>query len=427
VADSPLPHPRYVSNLLGDKNPTESQKTKFKKVGPGVWLYSAFVDEHCPEVGENSTCVTLLTLSEYNLTKEEEIWRCYLKSNGGSDSRGRVLFQKVEKESTGKNYLWKISCVGHLKLDVQTVRVVRENRVGATVKVERPKVNHKDQQVLGVCLAGVLWSDGEETTDDLISFLEYYRHVGAQMVTIYALPQVLKVVAVLDYYRSIGFLEVIEWDIPMNLLKSPSLEYFGQNVLLHDCLFRGRNQYEYLLYSDLDERILPTTPNTSLIENIRELDAGEISSFGLLVTFYLSLWKADMSRLKELYKGVQKIPNIREAILIERETRPQWEYKYRSRYIVKPHLVEELAIHYVARSVPGFRTLELSRDQIALAHFRTAKRSELDRLGVLDEHEVDLNLAHHYTPRLLERVNQVCNVLEKTTAIFNCNYIRLIK
>ena len=63
--------------------------------------------------------------------------------------------------------------------------------------------------------------------------------------------------------------------------------------------------------------------------------------------------------------------------------RPQWEYKYRSRYIVKPHLVEELAIHYVARSVPGFRTLELSRDQIALAHFRTAKRSELDRLGEL--------------------------------------------
>ena len=63
--------------------------------------------------------------------------------------------------------------------------------------------------------------------------------------------------------------------------------------------------------------------------------------------------------------------------------RPQWEYKYRSRYIVKPLLVEELAIHYVARSAPGFRTLELSRDQIALAHFRTAKRSELDRLGEL--------------------------------------------
>ena len=79
----------------------------------------------------------------------------------------------MEKESTGKSYLWKISCVGHLKLDVQTVRVVRENRFGATVRVERPKVNHKDQQVLGVCLAGVLWSDGN-------SFRELYQ-IGVRL------------------------------------------------------------------------------------------------------------------------------------------------------------------------------------------------------------------------------------------------------
>ena len=84
---------------------------------------------------------------------------CYFLRVGRTPLFNSSYF-KVEKESTGKNYLWKISCVGHLKLDVQTVRVVRENRVGATVKVERPKVNHKDQQVLGVCLAGVLWSDG---------------------------------------------------------------------------------------------------------------------------------------------------------------------------------------------------------------------------------------------------------------------------
>ena len=34
-----------------------------------------------------------------------------------------------------------------------------------------------------------------------------------------------------------------------------------------------------------------------------------------------------MSRMKELYKGVQKIPNIREAILIERETRSKSFYR----------------------------------------------------------------------------------------------------
>ena len=32
--------------------------------------------------------------------------------------------------------------------------------------------------------------------------------------------------------------QVVEWDIPPELLKSPSLVYLGQNLLLHDCLHR---------------------------------------------------------------------------------------------------------------------------------------------------------------------------------------------
>ena len=52
------------------------------------------------------------------------------------------------------------------------------------------------------------------------------------------------------------------------------------------------------------------------------------------------------------------------------DPRPSWEYKTRSRYIVKPELVQELDIHQVTRSVPGFQTLELPREHVSLAHFR---------------------------------------------------------
>ena len=52
------------------------------------------------------------------------------------------------------------------------------------------------------------------------------------------------------------------------------------------------------------------------------------------------------------------------------DPRPSWEYKTRSRYIVRPELVEELDIHQVTRSVPGFQTLELPREHVSLAHFR---------------------------------------------------------
>ena len=90
--------------------------------------------------------------------------------------------------------------------------------------------------------------------------------------------------------------QVVEWDIPPELLKSPSLVYLGQNLLLHDCLhrchlrwmprgwlsfwkfqvvsihtyiifvndqtyIRSRDQYEFVVFSDLDERVLPARAN----------------------------------------------------------------------------------------------------------------------------------------------------------------------
>ena len=91
--------------------------------------------------------------------------------------------------------------------------------------------------------------------------------------------------------------------------------------------------------------------------------------------------QASMERLRVLYKGRERIPNIREALFTQREKRsipliassskriitkvvnfilvdlnvmliisshsPSWEYKTRSRYIVKPNLVHEVDIHNI--------------------------------------------------------------------------------
>ena len=82
--------------------------------------------------------------------------------------------------------------------------------------------------------------------------------------------------------------------------------------------------------------------------------------------------QASMERLRVLYKGRKRIPNIREAVFTNREKRstplitssniriiqmqinffnfihrPDWKYKTRSRYIVKPSLVHEVDVHNV--------------------------------------------------------------------------------
>ena len=74
---------------------------------------------------------------------------------------------------------------------------------------------------------------------------------------------------------------------------------------------------------------------------------------------------------------------------------------------MKPSLVHEVDIHYVVRSAPGFKTVVLSRDHVALAHFRTPQSGKELFRGLSNEQEEDLSLVRALTPKLLDRVDKV--------------------
>jgi len=313
------PAPKYLANLLTG---VENDAVQFQKVGNGLWVYSAHIDKDCHLAVRGHDCVTSLAL--YKGSLEEEELSCYFMEKSKNKVTAVYGYNLVEANVSVHqveiyaNTLWKISCSGNFQPSLESVRLVRDQDV-ATVKVEKAP-EKEEKQVLGICLAGVLWSSGgSEGANDLISFLEYYREAGAQGVFIYALPQVREVALVLDYYIALGFVKVMEWDFPSELLASPSLVYHGQNLLLHDCMYRSRGHYEFVVYTDLDERVIPSRPNMSLAQLVKMIDIEGISSFGLLVTFYLSTWKANLPRVRELYKGRERIPNIREAVFTEKE------------------------------------------------------------------------------------------------------------
>ena len=100
--------------------------------------------------------------------------------------------------------------------------------------------------------------------------------------------------------------------------------------------FRNRGLYEYLVYSDLDERLLPSK-NSSILHLLRQLDSPDISAFRVSHTFYpdrfvfirtivvhnfvnLS-WKLEPKKLASVYPGWPRIPAMREATNILYETR----------------------------------------------------------------------------------------------------------
>ena len=83
---------------------------------------------------------------------------------GGGRAGGDVLSTQgnvsVHQFEIYANTLWKISCSGDVPATVNGVKLFRgEEKDEATVGV-RKTLKKRDKQVLGVCLAGVLWSSG---------------------------------------------------------------------------------------------------------------------------------------------------------------------------------------------------------------------------------------------------------------------------
>ena len=98
--------------------------------------------------------------------------------------------------------------------------------------------------------------------------------------------------------------------------------------------FRNRGLYEYLVFSDLDERVLPF--KNSILHVLRQLDSPNTSAFGFTNAFYPSRfvffrtivhtfvnlsWELEPKKLASVYPGWQRIPAMREATNILRDNR----------------------------------------------------------------------------------------------------------
>ena len=99
-------------------------------------------------------------------------------------SQGNVSAHQFEIYA---NTLWKISCSGDVPATVNGVKLFRgENEDEATVGV-RKTLKKRDKQVLGVCLAGVLWSSGgglifKQTNMKIIKTLGYQKHFNTRWI-----------------------------------------------------------------------------------------------------------------------------------------------------------------------------------------------------------------------------------------------------
>ena len=201
-----------------------------------------------------------------------------------------VSVHKIEDKYRLKYDLWKVLCKADTLLSTRpvgvTISIYSNYSMAVTVPVAREQ-EYVGQ--VGCCLAGPLWraGTGDKGVMELISWVEFQRLLGVVRMLVYAMSQVGEVREILDHYMREGVVEVTEWHFPIS---NRDFRYYGQNLLLNDCLYRSRDLFNYTVFIDLDETIVPSIHDnlTDLLDNLTE---SKVSAFGFTNRFHHTHWR----------------------------------------------------------------------------------------------------------------------------------------
>ena len=107
----------------------------------------------------------------------------------------------------------------------------------------------------GVCVGGPVVQEDNTILQKLVQFIEMNRVLGAEVIYFYINQMICSDVLkyILKRYSS-DIVRVIEWK---KFNKKVPLYYYGQLLIMSDCLLRNMYEVEHLVINDLDEIILP--------------------------------------------------------------------------------------------------------------------------------------------------------------------------
>ncbi|XP_046556111.1 uncharacterized protein LOC124265384 [Haliotis rubra] len=140
---------------------------------------------------------------------------------------------------------------------------------------------------------------------------------------------------VLDYFIQCGQLELIQATVPEAVLDG--LHYYGQVVVVHDCLYRNSYTSKYILFQDMDEVLVPNKDSDwlTLIERLKDRYP-KGGSFTLMNAFFT---KTDQN-------GLSKSMKDSDIKLFSYYSRHKiLDYLDRSKYFLIPRTVDILQIH----------------------------------------------------------------------------------
>ena len=202
---------------------------------------------------------------------------------------------------------------------------------------------HKQvKQRFAVCIPPIF---GKYPPDRLVEFFELMHHLGADKIFTYVLTNDTEIRRVLRYYEQKQYAVLLPWKLPFSdvlsrnitarignySVKINSIWYNGQLLAANDCLYRTMPNFEYTLFSDLDEILVPKSILYNWENVINKIKKESTSGYSFKSAYFE---KCNKQKLFTLL-------NVRTA-----EFSPS-----RNKVMVQPTRVLEVGIHHISRSM----------------------------------------------------------------------------
>ena len=275
----------------------------------------------------------------------------------------------ADKIATSHMYVCRLKCRrSECSEDEIPVSVAISRNTDCTdASAQIPVINRRlpkesEKKMFGVCVQTPVY--GSVSLQEIVEFIEMNRALGVEIVTLYVMEMEIETWQFLeDHYVKRGYLRLLRWK---KMEKWNPLHYFGQPLLMQDCLYRNMHRVKYLLLIDLDELLLPKKHNNllDLVNSIGHHDSYHSYVFGSC--FFMK----NEAEEQPSHTSCKKVSVPKYFDYTNRISCYCYEGStYRQKFMIQTELVLDLFVHWVCWSMRG-KEYKLRHSVGINAHYR---------------------------------------------------------
>ena len=370
--------PDFTQVILNETGVIDAN-SQWRKLGPATYVFTAYMD------GRRRSSV-VITVMGFGEKSEPPLYGTLVLRNGTKIPLGRYKERRILNPTGRYNrkclgpyaYLWPfhpgIFAASCLKSIIMKQSTLTTGTIQTEIAITFPV---KTRKLFGVCIDSPLF--GPITARTIIENIEINKALGAEWFTFYIYSINQTSMQVLRDYANDGTVEVVQnWG---QGLPADSVNYFGQTLSINDCAYRNMYRVKYLIYTDLDEFVVPKK-SIGWLDMMKEIDSHRYGTYLFRNAFFFeSIINNGSEKLATKVQSTPttwcggKLPKFLTLFIRSWNVYPPGT---RSKYLIKPVHPSIVGVHEVFQQLKYERSLIFQTktyivppDFALLHHYRT--------------------------------------------------------